>query len=62
MALALLVACLSTLIAPQPIANQPPFGREVRGRVIERRSRQRHRGRAGRRRCGPIVGADDQAD
>jgi hypothetical protein len=39
MAPALLVACLSTLIASQPIANQPPFAREVRGRVIDAVSR-----------------------
>jgi hypothetical protein len=39
MALALLVACLSTLIASQPIANQPPLAREVRGRVIDAVSR-----------------------
>jgi hypothetical protein len=35
MALAFLAACLSSLIASQPIANQPAFAREVGGRVID---------------------------
>jgi hypothetical protein len=39
MALALLVVCLSSLIAPQPFANQPPPAGEVVGRVIDESSR-----------------------
>jgi hypothetical protein len=35
MALAFLAACLSSLIASQPIANQPAFAGEVGGRVID---------------------------
>ncbi len=34
MALAFLAACFSSLIASQPIANQPAFVGEVGGRVI----------------------------